>query len=216
MAAGLSRAASCNWWFREIAMPSFPISIAFRIFAIHPQMVVRDAGGGVIGYVRQSLWALKEAVKVFESEAMAKEIYKISADRIIDFNANYAITTPSGGDLGHVRRHGMKSLWRASYDIAAPAGSDGSFHVTEKSPLVRLLDGLIGEIPFIGFFTGYFLQPVYLISRIGGEQVVTMKKQRSLLESRFSIEQNAALEDAERERLLLGLMMIILLERSRG
>lgn len=197
-------------------MPSFPLSIAFRILTIHPQMVIREGGGAVIGYVRQSLWAFKEAVTVFDSEAMAKEIYKINADRVIDFNANYAITTPAGADIGHVRRHGMRSLWRASYDIVGPGGGGAVFHVTEKSPLVRLLDSLIGEIPLVGLLTGYFLQPVYLVSRADGAQVLTMKKQRSFLEARFNIEQNAALDDAERERLLLGLMMIILLERSRG
>lgn len=197
-------------------MPSFPLSIAFRILTIHPQMVVREAGGAVLGYVRQSLWAFKEAVTVYEDETMAREIYKINADRVIDFNANYAISTPSGADIGHVRRHGMKSLWRASYDIVGPGGGGDAFHVTEKSPFVRLLDGLIGEIPIIGLLTGYFLQPVYFVSRIGGAQVLTMTKQRSLLEAHFAIEQNAPLDDAERERLLLGLMMIILLERSRG
>lgn len=197
-------------------MPSFPLSIAFRILTIHPQMVVREGGGGVIGYVRQSLWAFREAVTVYEDESKAKEIYKINADRVIDFNANYAITTPAGKDLGHVRRHGMRSLWRASYDIVGPGGSGAAFHVTEKSPLVRLLDGLIGEIPIIGLLTGYFLQPVYLVNRIGSSQVLTMTKQRSLFEAHFRIEQNAPLDDAERERLLLGLMMIILLERARG
>lgn len=197
-------------------MPSFPLSIAFRILTIHPQMVIREGGGNVIGYVRQSLWAFKEAVTVYTDESMAKEIYKINADRVIDFNANYAITTPSGADLGHVRRDGMRSLWRASYDIVGPGGVGPGFHVTEKSPLVRLLDGVIGEIPIIGMLTGYFLQPVYLISRIGGAQVLTMTKQRSFLEAHFNITQDAPLDDAERERLLLGLMMIILLERARG
>lgn len=196
-------------------MPSFPLTIAFRILTIHPQMVVREAGGSVIGYVRQSLWAFKEAVTVYENETMAREIYKINADRVIDFNANYAITTPSGSDLGHVRRHGMRSLWRASYDIVGPGGGD-AFHVTEKSPLVRLLDGLIGEIPLVGLLTGYFLQPQYLVSRIGGAQVLVMKKQRSFLEAHFAVEQTAPIDASERERLLLGLMMIILLERSRG
>ncbi len=197
-------------------MPSFPLSIRFRILTIHPQMVVREAGGAVIGYVQQSLWAFKEAVTVYADESKSTPIYQINADRIIDFNANYAITSAAGADLGHVRRHGMRSLWRAAYDIVAPGRDAAEFQVSEKSAFVRLVDGLIGEIPVIGLLTGLFLQPVYYITRGDGTQVATMSKRRSLLETDFTIEQNQPLDDAERERVLLGLMMIILLERSRG
>ena len=59
---------------------------------------------------------LEDTRKKYREQLMSaktNEIYKINADRVIDFNANYAITTPAGKDLGHVRRHGMRSLWRA-------------------------------------------------------------------------------------------------------
>jgi hypothetical protein len=200
----------------EDFMTSFPISIAFRILTIHPQMVVREGGGAVIGYVRQNLWRFKEAVTVYADETQSREIYRIDADRVIDFNARYAITTPAGASLGAVRRHGMRSLWRASYDVAGPNHDDTVLHVSEKSTLVRFLDGLIGEIPVIGMLTGLFLQPIYYVTRADGTRVATMTKQRSLLEAHFQIAQDSALSEAERERLLLGLMMIILLERSRG
>jgi hypothetical protein len=197
-------------------MPSFPLSITFKILTVHPQMVIREGAGAVIGYVQQSAWAFRENVVVYADETKAKEIYRIAADRVIDFNANYAITTPGGADLGHVRRHGMRSLWRASYDIVGPGGGGEPFHLSEKSPLVRLVDGIIGEIPIIGLLTGLFLQPTYYVTRADGTRVLTMTKKRSLLEARFDIAQDVPLGDAERERLLLGLMMIILLERSRG
>jgi hypothetical protein len=197
-------------------MPSFPVSIAFRILTIHPQMLVREGGGAVLGYVQQSLWRFKEAVTVYADESKAQAIYKIDADRVIDFNANYAITQADGTRLGEVRRHGLRSLWRASYDIVGPQAAGSAFHVSEKSALVRFIDGLIGEIPVIGLLTGLFLQPIYYAAREDGTRVLTMTKQRSLLEAHFEITQDAALDDAERERLLLGLMMIILLERSRG
>jgi hypothetical protein len=197
-------------------MPSFPLSITFKILTIHPQMVVQEGAGAVIGYVQQSLWRFKEAVTVYADETKAKEIYKINADRVIDFNANYAITTPQGADLGHVRRHGMRSLWRASYDIVGPGVNGTAFHVSEKSALVRVIDGMIGEIPVVGLLTGLFLQPVYYVTRGDGERVLTIEKKRNLLEARFDVSQQVPLGDVERERLLLGLMMIILLERSRG
>jgi hypothetical protein len=196
-------------------MPNFPLSIAFRIFTLHPQMTVKESSGAVIGYVRQNLWRFKEAVTVFTDETQAKPIYQINADRVIDFNANYAITNASGQTLGTIRRDGMRSLWRASYTIDGIDGRPG-FHVHERSAFVRLIDNLIGEIPLVGLLSGYFFNPIYDVTRADGNAVLTMLKQRSLLEANFTITQLGALDDAERERLLLGLMMIILLERSRG
>ena len=193
----------------------FPIQIVFRFLTLHPQMRVLDQSGNLIGYVQKSLFALKEAVTVFTDEAKTKPIYKINADRIIDFNANYAITNAEGQNLGLVSRHGMRSLWRASYVIHG-RDQGATFEVHERNPFVRIIDTVIGEIPFVGALTGLFLNPVYDITRTGGGSVLTMTKHRSILESRFGIEQQGALNPAEQETVLLGLMMIILLERSRG
>ena len=201
-------------------MPNFPLNIAFRFFTLHPQMSVKDSNGAVIGYVRQSLWRFKEAVTVFTDETQSKPIYQINADRVIDFNANYAITNDSGRALGTVRRNGMRSLWKAAYEIVGVEQQFGAtllgFQVHERSAFVRMVDNLIGEIPLVGMLSGYVFNPIYDVTRSDGAPALTMTKHRSFLEANFSITQQGELDAEERERLLLGLMMIILLERKRG
>lgn len=192
----------------------FPVQIAFKILAIAPQMYVRDAVGQSLGYVRQKLLAFKEKVTVFSDETQAKAIYTISADRIIDFNAEYHFANAAGKELGSVKRSGMRSLWRAHYVINVADAP--TFEVHEESALVRFLDGLLGEIPFVGLLTGYFFNPVYLVTRMDGTVALRMLKRRALLESLFTIEKPVELSSAEQEAAMLGLMMIILLERDRG
>lgn len=193
----------------------FPLSIAFKILTFVPQMSVRDASGQEIGYVRQKLFALRENVTVFADETQQQPIYAIKADRVIDFTANYHFTDQRGHTIGLVRREGMRSLWRAHYIISV--ADRPTFEVHEANPFVRLVDNLLGEIPFIGFLTGYVLNPRYNVTRAGsGADAFTMIKQPALLESRFAIEQLAPVAAEEQACLLLGLMMIILLERSRG
>jgi hypothetical protein len=192
----------------------FPIQIAFKLLAIAPQMYVRDAGGGNLGYVRQKLLAFKEKVTVFSDETQATAIYTIGADRVIDVNAEYHFTNAAGQRLGSAKRSGMRSLWRAHYVINI--GGAPAFEVHEESVLVRLIDNAIGNIPLVGFLTGYFLNPVYLITRMDGTQALRMVKKRSFLESLFTIDKQTDLNDAEQEAAMLGLMMVILLERSRG
>ena len=192
----------------------FPLQIVFKLLALAPQLYVRDATGAEIGYVKQKLLAYKEAVTVFADETQAKAIYQIKADRIIDFNANYAITDASGRPLGSVRREGVRSLWRAHYEISL--GDRPAFSVHEANPWVRLLDSLLEAVPFVGLFTGYFLNPAYLVTRQGGAEVLRMIKRPSLLESTFTVEQVGPASGEEQQGALLALMMIVLLERSRG
>ena len=192
----------------------FPIQIAFKLLAIAPQMYIRDHAGQNLGYVKQKLLAFKEKVTVFADDTQAQPIYTIGADRVIDFNAEYHFANPQGVRLGSAKRSGMRSLWKAHYVINV--GDTAAFEVHEESALVRLIDGVIGEIPLVGALTGYFLNPVYLVTRMNGTPALRMVKQRSFLESLFTIEKQADLDNAEQEAVMLGLMMIILLERSRG
>jgi uncharacterized protein YxjI len=198
---------------REATM-HFPVKITFKVLALAPQMWVRDATGAEIGYVRQKLLAFKESVTIFADESQSRPIYAIAADRVIDFNANYHFADAGGTPLGHVRREGFSSLWRAHYVISV--GDRPIFEVREASALVRMLDNLVGSIPFVGIFTGYFLNPKYLVTRLGGGETLLMTKKPALLETDFDIEQIGPLAPDEQVSALLGLMMIILLERSRG
>lgn len=192
----------------------FPLQIVFKILALSPQMYVSDAGGNAIGYVRQKLLAFKESVTIFTDETQSTPIYTINADRVIDFTANYHFAEADGTPLGFVRREGLRSLWKAHYVISV--GDRPTFEVNEQSALVRLADNLVSEIPFVGAFTGYFLNPTFIVSRIGGSEALKMIKRPALLETHFEISQSGEISPQEQACALLGLMMIILLERSRG
>ncbi len=79
-----------------------------------------------------------------------------------------------------------------------------------------MLEGLLGEIPIVGIFAIYLLNPTYLVTRPSGEQVMRITKNRSFLESGFTIEKLQEVPEDDELRMLLGLIMIALLERKRG
>lgn len=192
----------------------FPVQIRFKILTLAPKLYVTDSSGAEIGFVRQKLFRFKEAVTVFSDESQTKEIYKIDADRVIDFNANYHLTSISGRSVGYIRRRGVRSLWRAHYEIYL--GDTQVFEVREQSAFVRFMDSLIGEIPFVGLLSGYFFNPIYDVTRQDGSIALQIKKQRAFLESFFTIEQTGPVSAPEQECALLSIMMMVLLERARG
>jgi hypothetical protein len=194
----------------EAIMLDYPLNLSFKIIAFNPQVKITDAAGQTVLYVKQKALALKEAVKVFGDEGQQRELYSIKANKIIDFSAQYNITTPVGSAVGTVKRQGMKSLWKATYNILDAAGAEvGVIH--EENPWIKVLDGLLSDIPFVGMF----INPAYLVD-LRGQTMLYLKKQPAVMEGKFSLEKRGEFSDADEGLLLSSVIMMVLLERSRG
>jgi uncharacterized protein YxjI len=200
--------------FAPPPMATYPLRLSFKLVAIAPQISVTDANGRLLFYVKQKAFKLKEQVTVYADQAQNRPLYAIAADRILDISAQYGITTASGGQLGAVKRHGMRSLWKAHYDVLQ--GGAVVFSIREKNVWVKVLDGLLGEVPVLGLLTGYLLHPAYLVSRPDGTVVLRIQKRAAFWEGRYEVTQQAAMSSSEEELVLLSVLMMILLERTRG
>lgn len=194
---------------------NYPLNLSFKILAIAQQISVTDAPGNQVFYVKQKAFKLKEAVTVFADVAQTQPLYTINADRILDISARYTIADTQGAPIGAVKRRGLKSLWKSNFDIFV-SGETPEMSIKEENPWVKVLDALIGEIPFVGMFTGYLFHPAYLVSRPDGTVVMRLEKQPAFFEGKFTLEKQADLTPDEETRALLSLLMMVLLERSRG
>ena len=135
---------------------TYPLEFEFKIGTLANDFVAKDANGGTVAYVRQKMFKFKEAIQVFADENKATQLYSISADRVIDFNANYAFTTASGDPLGRVGRRGARSIFNAHYQVFDKNG-ELEFSIREENPWAKFWDALLCEIPLVGLFSGYFL-----------------------------------------------------------
>jgi len=192
----------------------YPLELTFKLWALAPQISVVDTQGNLVFYVKQKLFKLKEAITIFADVEQTRPLYDIKADRIIDFSARYDFTDSQGNYIGGVKRRGLRSLWRARYDIFN--GDVSTFYIQEKNPWVKIADALFAEIPILGMFTGYVFNPTYLVSRTDGTFVMRLEKIPSFLSRRFTIKAIDQISDREEQQLLLSLVMMILLERNRG
>ena len=193
---------------------TYPLTISFKIVAFAPQFSIRDANGILLGYVKQKLFKLKEAVTVFADEAQKQPLYTINADRIIDFSARYNFATSQGSPLGSVKRQGLKSIWKSHYDIMD--GDIITMSITEENPWIKVLDALFTEIPVIGMFSGYVFHAAYVVARQDGNTVMRLEKKPAFFEGKFMVEKKGQLSEIEEQRALLSLIMMLLLERTRS
>ncbi|MBD2682741.1 MULTISPECIES: hypothetical protein [Nostoc] len=192
----------------------YPLELTFKFWALAPQISVVDTQGNLAFYVKQKLFKLKEAITIFADTEQTRPLYYIKADRIIDFSARYDFTDSNGNYIGSVKRRGLKSLWRARYDIFD--GDTTTLNIQEKNPWVKIADALFAEIPIVGMFTGYVFNPVYLVSRDDGTVVMRLEKIPTFLSRKFIIKAVDRLSDRQEQQILLSLMMMLLLERNRG
>lgn len=195
----------------------YPLTLSFKIIALAPQIYIRDAQGQELLYVKQKLLKLKEKIHVFSDSGQSRELYELGADRILDFSPRFTFRDPMGRMVGAVKRQGARSLLKASYEIFGPEDR-AIARIEEENAWIKLLDAVIGEIPVIGAFTGYFLNPKYLIVDLVSQRpMLRVTKHRSFLESRFEIERlEATLGETAETAALLAILVMVLLERERG
>lgn len=191
----------------------FPLDFKFKILTPSNDFSAFDARGQEVAYTRQKIFKLKEGVEIFQNASRKQRLYQINADRLLDFNANYRITDESGQLLGSVRRKGMRSLWRTHYQVYDAQGQF-LYDIRETNPWIAVADGLVGEVPVLGWLTGYFLNPSYSITDAEGQEAYLLKKTPSFMERRFSLEKRS--QAPHDELVTLSTMMLMLLERSDG
>jgi len=193
---------------------NYPLNVSFKLVSLGPQVSITDAGDSLVLYVKQKFLKLKEEVTVFSDSEQTNLLYYINADRILDFSARYMFTDRAGTALGSVKREGMKSLWRAHYNIFD--GENQAFSIREESVATRFADGCFSQIPLLGIFSGYFFHPAFLVSRPDETLVMRVEKLPAFFEGRFKITKMAELEEGEEKQIILGILMMLLLERTRG
>ncbi len=193
----------------------FPLTLEFKKVALSPQISVLDASGNLVFYVKQKLFKLKEAITVFADREQTQPLYTINADRVIDFSARYRFKDSNGMEIGSIKRNGRRSLWKARYDVF-DTNDQPLMRIEEENAWVKVLDALLTEVPIIGMFGGYFFNPAYLVERPDDSLALKVVKNKAFLESSFTITQESPLSEQEQLQTVLGVLMMTLLERSRG
>ena len=194
---------------------AYPLNFQFKVTSLANDFNVKDSNGNSIAYVRQKMFKLKEAISVFSNENRSELLYKINADRIIDFNASYSFTNADEEIIGRIGRKGAKSILKAHYEIFNKDNKQ-EFVINEENPWAKVGDAVLGEIPVVGIFTGYFCNPRYAIKRVDGTIIARLSKEASFMGRKFKLEKLSELNEGEGERMVLAIMMMSLLERRRG
>lgn len=193
----------------------FPINFQFKISSISNDFTAKDSTGKTVAYVKQKLFKLKEDISIYNDELKDKINYTIKADKWLDFSAAYSFQDDQGQFLGKIARKGWRSIWKAQYEII-DQHDKLQYRINEENPWTKVVDSLIGNLPVLGWFTGYFANPTYLVIDLKAKPVVRLSKLPSMFGRNFELTKVGSMDSDDDDRIMLGLMMMILLERRRG
>lgn len=194
---------------------NYPLDFVFKLTTLSSDFNITDVNGNYVCYVRQKLFRLKEDVAIYSDETRTNQVYNIKANQWIDFNASYSMVQTGGSSIGTLARKGFRSLWKSTYEILDNQ-RNVQFTVSERNIWAKFFDGMVSEIPIIGFFTGYFLNPVYDVKDASGRLIFELKKMPSLFGRRFQLLRKVDIADEKETLVVLSLLMMVLLERARG
>lgn len=194
----------------------YPLNIRFKIIALASQISVTDASGAEVFYVKQKMFKLKENIEIFRDSTKNQLLFTIKADKVLDFSPTYSLADANGTAVGTITRQGARSIWKASYDLQLATGMTA--HVREASAWVKVMDGFFGELPLIGLFSGYFFHPKYIVEDQNKLPIAIIEKKPAFLEGLFTLESShlPGLDEDSQHKVAALLMMVVLLERSRG
>ena len=161
---------------------NYPLNLSFKIVAIAPQIYVSDAQGSPVCFVKQKLFKLKEDIIVFSDSSKSRQIANIKS------NKNSRLVCPL---LLH-RSTGWRNWLDRQTGDSNPSGEQAMMYSTrvmtprtsgihEENPWTKVLDSILGDIPILGFLSGYFLHPAYTAARPDGTPVMRVQKQPALL-----------------------------------
>lgn len=195
---------------------NYPLDFKFKISTLASDFNITDKNDKPVAYVRQKMFKLKEDVIVFNDDSKTKELFRIQANQWIDFNSSYSIKEiATGKSFGKLARKGMRSIWKSTYNVM-DIDDKPKFTITEDNPWIKLFDGMVGEIPVVGMFTGYFLNPSYTVKDANGKEYFRLKKMPSMLGRRFQLDRLIDIDDEDESLIVLSFLMMVLLERSKG
>ena len=191
-------------------MLNYPLKMSFKILAINPQVKVTDAAGQTVLYVKEKAFSLKLDIKIYADESQQQQLYQVKADKILAVNVPFSITTPEGKLVGKVVRPGMRSLWKATYQIFDHNEVEVAV-VHEENPWIKVADSLLSDVPLVHML----LNPAYLVDH-NGQTVLYLKKQPSLIDRQFKLEKRVEVSEANEKLLVPAVLLAMMLERMRG
>jgi hypothetical protein len=192
----------------------YPVTATFSILTIGQTVRITDALGQQLLYVRQRAFRLRTDIAVYSDDTLAQTVYRIRGDRMLG-SIRYSVSSADGRLIGTLGRNWGDAFWRATYHIL-DANDVEIGTIQQVNPWIRLLHGLVEEIPILGIFAGIYINPTYRVDVPAGTTVMRLVKKASFTARSFVIESVTPLGRNTEQIVVPAVITFALMERARA
>lgn len=118
--------------------------------------------GQVVGFSKQKAFRFREDIRIYTDESQSSELLQLKARSILDFGTTYDVALSDGTEIASIRRRGLKSMLRDTWEVFLPANAhdldvvnespESLFRpvakITEDSAGMALLRRFVGPVAF--------------------------------------------------------------------
>ena len=177
-----------------------------KALAVVNQYWIEDAGGRPLAYSRQKFLKLKEDIRVYSDEQMARELFRIQQLQVMDAWGRFAvIDSATNVPVGMVRRKALSSAFvRDAWEVydAAQHLIGGIYEEKGRGLMRKWLPG--GQ-----------LIPEKMTLSLGGRPVATIDQQFKVIGDVWEVNCTAVPATLDRRVLLGGCLLMSMVERAR-
>ncbi|MDQ7014654.1 MAG: hypothetical protein Q9O74_12290 [Planctomycetota bacterium] len=169
---------------------------------------VYDESGNVVAYCQQKAFKLREDIRLYTDETKTEELLTMKAQSIIDFGVTFAITLPSGETIGSLRRKGMKSMFRDSWLLYSPDGTEIAT-MQEDSGALAILRRLHEAFAILS-------PQKFQITKADGTHVATLRTHFNLFVYRLGVTVHVEDDEVDELMVLAAACLIAAIEGRQG
>ncbi len=169
---------------------------------------VYDESGNVVAYCQQKAFKLREDIRLYTDDTKTDELLTMKAQSIIDFGVTFDITLPSGETIGSLRRKGMKSMFRDSWLLYSPDGTEIAT-MQEDSGALAILRRLHEAFAILS-------PQKFQITKTDGTHVATLRTHFNLFVYRLGVTVHVEDEEVDELMVLAAACLIAAIEGRQG
>lgn len=177
-----------------------------KALAVVNQYWIEDAAGQQLAYSRQKFLKLKEDIRVYSDEGMARELFRIQQLQVMDVWGRFAvIDSATNAPVGMVRRKALSSAFvRDEWEVydAAQRLIGGIYEEKGRGLMRKWLPG------------GKFI-PEKMTLSLAGQPVATIDQQFKVIGDLWEVNCTAVPATFDRRVLLGGCLLMSMVERAR-
>jgi hypothetical protein len=150
--------------------------------------------GRVVAYCKQKAFKLREDIRLYTDESCATVLLTMKARQVIDFGVTFDVTLPDGSVLASIRRKGLKSMFRDTWQVFLPGKSEPRATLQENSAWIsifrRMHDVVAALVP-----------QKFQLTASDGLQIATLRQHFNLFVYRLGVSIEA--DDPELDELVV-------------